>query len=142
MKIFCLTAIAGLFLMSAAYAQSSNEKEILKILEEQTTWWNKGNIDEFMQGYWKHDSLMFVGQNGVTYGYENILNNYKKNYKDAAMMGKLYFTIMQVKQLSAEYYFVLGKWFLKRKVGDVGGHYTLLFKKINGKWVIVSDHSS
>jgi hypothetical protein len=40
------------------------------------------------------------------------------------------------------YYTVVGKWFLKRSVGDVGGHYSLLFRRIKGKWVIVLDHSS
>lgn len=126
----------------SAIAQSADKKEILSILEKQTTAWNQGNIERFMEGYWKNDSLMFVGQSGVTYGYLNTLNNYKKNYGDTAKMGKLFFTILETKQLSPEYYFVLGKWFLKRSIGNIGGHYTLLFRKIDGKWVIVSDHSS
>jgi len=57
-------------------------------------------------------------------------------------MGKLSFNILQVKKLSNEYYYVVGKWMLKRTVGDLSGHYNLLFRKINGKWVIVADHSS
>ena len=126
----------------SAIAQSADKKEILSLLEKQTTAWNQGNIERFMEGYWKNDSLMFVGQSGVTYGYLNTLNNYKKNYGDTAKMGKLFFTILETKQLSPEYYFVLGKWFLKRSIGNIGGHYTLLFRKIDGKWVIVSDHSS
>jgi hypothetical protein len=27
-------------------------------------------------------------------------------------------------------------------VGDVGGHFTVLFRKMGNKWVIVADHSS
>ena len=57
-------------------------------------------------------------------------------------MGKLTFDILQVKKLDTEYYFVIGKWFLKRDAGDIGGHYTLLFRKIDGKWKIINDHSS
>ena len=121
---------------------NKDEKEIIGLLTRQTQSWNKGNMDEFMNGYWNSDSLMFVGKSGVTYGYTNTLNNYKKNYSDSAQMGKLFFDILQVKKLSPGYYWVLGKWFLKRSVGDVGGHYTLLFRKINGKWMIVADHSS
>jgi ketosteroid isomerase-like protein len=123
-------------------AQSTDEKAIRAILDGQTQEWNRGNIDAFMVGYWNNDSLMFVGQSGVTYGYEQTKNNYKKNYSDTAKMGKLTFNILQVKPLSPEYYFVLGKWYLKRSVGDVSGHYTLIFRKINGKWLIISDHSS
>jgi hypothetical protein len=47
-----------------------------------------------------------------------------------------------LKRLSKEYYHVTGKWFLKRSIGDLSGHFTLLFRKINNKWVIISDHSS
>lgn len=123
-------------------AQTPDEKAIRDILTSQTVAWNKFDMDDFMKGYWNNDSLVFVGKNGVTYGYQNALNNYKKHYGDAEKMGKLSFDILQIKKLSDEYYSVLGKWFLKRKAGDLSGHYTLLFKKLNGSWVIVSDHSS
>lgn len=127
---------------SRTFAQSKNEIKIREILERQSNSWNQGDIEGFMNGYWENDSLMFIGKSGVTYGWKNTLNNYKKNYPDTASMGKLAFTLIQLKELSKEYYQVTGKWFLKRSIGDVGGHFTLLFKKINGHWVIISDHSS
>jgi len=123
-------------------AQSSAEKAIREILSNQTAYWNKGDIENFMEGYWENDSLMFIGKSGVTYGYQNTLNNYKKGYPDTAAMGKLHFDLVQVKQLSKNYYHVTGKWHLTRSIGDVGGHFTLLFKKINNQWRIISDHSS
>lgn len=139
-KYFCF--IAFLFLGISLLAQSKQERIILDILDKQTQAWNRGDLDAFMKGYWQNDSLMFIGKSGVTYGWTNTLNNYKKGYPDTAAMGKLTFTLIQVKKLSGKYYHVTGKWFLKRSVGDVGGHYTLLFKKIGGRWVIISDHSS
>ena len=126
----------------ASNGQSKDEQAIRKVLQTQTEAWNNGNIDEFMRGYWENDSLKFIGQSGVTYGYKATLERYKKNYFDTAQMGKLSFDILEVKKLSPEYYFVLGKWFLKRSVGDIGGTYTLIFRKVKGKWVIVSDHTS
>lgn len=131
-----------LLAISPAFAQSKDESAIREILANQTTAWNRGDIDNFMNGYWENDSLVFIGKSGVTYGWSNTLKNYKKNYPDTATMGKLAFTLLEVKKLSKEYYHVTGKWFLKRSIGDVGGHYTLLFRKINGRWVIISDHSS
>jgi len=119
-----------------------DEKAIRKILATQTAAWNRGDIDQFMNGYWENDSLMFIGKSGVTYGWTNTLNNYKKGYPDTAAMGQLNFDLIQVKKLSKKYYHITGKWFLKRSIGDVGGHYTLVFQKINGRWVIISDHSS
>lgn len=124
------------------FAQSKDEKKIRGILATQTSAWNNGDISQFMKGYWENDSLMFIGKSGVTYGWTNTLNNYKKGYPDTAAMGKLHFNLIQVKKLSKKYYHVTGKWFLKRTIGDVGGHFTLLFQKINGRWVIIADHSS
>ncbi len=122
--------------------QSKNEKAIRKILDTQTESWNKGDLETFMKGYWENDSLMFIGKTGITYGYTNTLNNYKKGYPDATAMGKLTFNIINVKRLSGKYYHVVGKWHLKRTIGDLSGHYTLLFKKVNGNWVVIADHSS
>lgn len=143
MKSNCLyLLILCLSVSFASYSQLKEEKEIRTLLATQIDSWNRGNIDEFMIGYWNNDSLMFIGKNGVTYGYTNTLKNYKKSYSDTAQMGKLKFDLLQVKKISADAYFVVGKWFLTRSVGDIGGHYTLLFRKIKGKWVIVADHSS
>jgi ketosteroid isomerase-like protein len=132
----------ALILFQHTWAQDKDEQTIRKVLSEQTIAWNKGNIEEFMKGYWNNDSLMFIGKSGVTYGYQNTLMNYKKHYSNADSMGVLSFDLVKVQRLSPEYFFIVGKWHLKRNVGDVGGHYNLLFRKIKGSWVIVADHSS
>lgn len=134
--------IFAFLLAKTTWAQSGDEQAIRKVLGDQTIAWNNGNIEEFMKGYWNNDSLMFIGKSGVTYGYQNTLMNYKKHYNNADAMGTLSFDLIKVQRLSPEYYFIVGKWHLKRNIGDVGGHYNLLFRKINGSWVIVADHSS
>jgi hypothetical protein len=95
-----------------------------------------------MIGYWQNDSLLFIGKNGPKYGHQTTLNNYKKGYPDTTAMGKLTSTVISLKKLSHEYYFVVGKWHLTRTIGNIEGHYTLLLQKIKGRWVIVADHSS
>jgi len=85
---------------------------------------------------------MFIGKSGVTYGWQSIFENYKKHYPDTAAMGKLTFNLLEFKHLSPVFYFVAGKWHLQRSIGNIEGYFTLLFKKINGKWLIVVDHSS
>ena len=137
--------LLSLFLLCSSYllaAQSKDEKAILQMLDTQNQAWNRGDVSGFMKGYWENDSLMFIGKSGVTYGYQNTLENYKKGYPDTAAMGKL--TTKQIKMIrvSKEYYFIVGKWYLKRSIGDISGHYNLLVRKINGEWVIVADHSS
>jgi ketosteroid isomerase-like protein len=140
-KILPIFIFASLFFTSVS-AQSKDELTIRTLIEEQRLAWNTGDKEKFMQPYWHSDSLMFIGKSGVTYGWQNTLENYKKGYPDTAAMGKLKFDILELKRLSVMYFFVVGKWHLTRSIGDVGGHFTLLFKKVKNKWVIVADHSS
>lgn len=132
---FLLHSMAGL-------AQKSDEQQIRGLLGEQTKAWNRGDIEGFMQTYWKSDSLMFVGKSGVVWGWQQTLDNYKRGYPTQDAMGTLSFDIVQVKRLSPDYYHVVGKWMLKRSIGDLSGHYTLLLRKLAGQWKIVADHSS
>ena len=140
-KLLLFLLLTSSFLLKG---QSSKDKlQILNILDRQVKAWNEGNIDNFMNGYWESDSLMYIGKLGVTYGYKSTLQSYKKNYPDKSTMGTLKFDIIKVDFISNDAYFVVGKWYLTRpKKGDVGGHYTLLWRKIEGNWVIVADHSS
>jgi len=131
-----------LFIASLASGQSNEQTSVKQLLTAQTESWNRGDIEGFMQTYWKSDSLMFIGKSGVHFGWQETLNNYKKSYPDTAAMGRLSFDIIAMKKLSADYYYVVGKWMLKRSIGDLSGHYDLLLRKINGKWFIISDHSS
>jgi len=118
------------------------ETSIRQVLNEQVKAWNRGDVVGYMQGYWKNDSLMFIGKNGINWSWAKTLENYKKSYPDTATMGKLSFDILLVKKLSSTYYYVVGKWTLKRSIGDLSGYYNLLFKKINGRWLIIADHTS
>ena len=138
-RILLLVIILFSFIIS--FSQSADEVAIRKVLAIQESDWNSGNIDNFMKGYWVNDSLMFIGKS-VTYGWQKTLDRYKKGYPDTAAMGKLTYTLLKFKSLSPVYYFVIGQWHLQRSIGDVGGYFTLLFRKINGQWLIVVDHSS
>lgn len=123
-------------------AQDKNAQAIRSVLAAQSEAWNRADLDGYMQGYWDNDSLLFIGKSGPTYGYKATLERYRKSYATPEQMGQLRFTILQVKRLSPEYYSVTGKWELQRPAGDLSGYFTLLFRKIKGRWVIISDHSS
>ena len=134
--------LIGILIAVTSMAQTKDEQIIRKMLADQISFWNKGDITGLMQGYWDNDSLVFIGKNGPTYGYNNTLKNYQKNYPNKDYMGVLNFDILSVQSIEKDHYFVIGKFMLQRKVGDASGHFTLIFKRINGIWKIVSDHSS
>lgn len=128
---------------TSAIAQTTKDKTaILNLLETQRNDWNKGDLEAFMQAYWKSDSLLFVGKSGPTYGWQKTLDNYKKGYPNKDAMGFLTFGIKKVEFLTKDQAFVLGSWHLKRSKDELQGYYTLLFRKIKGEWKVVVDHSS
>ncbi len=139
-----LLFICFLLLGFAGIAQTSNEREeVLKVLTRQNDNWNKGNIAAFMEDYWKSDSLMFIGSKGVIYGWKATLDRYHKSYPDRATMGTLKFDIQKIDFHAKTTCWVLGKWQLTRpEKGDISGYFTLVLKRIDGKWLIVSDHTS
>lgn len=141
-KILLIFLIEFIFSFSLSFAQSKDQVAIRTVLQRQQDAWNKGQLETYMQGYWKNDSLMFIGKSGITYGWQKTLDNYKKGYPDKAAMGKLDFNILQMRQLDRLNYFVVGQWHLQRSIGDIGGYFTLWLKKIMGRWFIVADHSS
>ena len=138
-KLFVMAII--IFSLKASFAQPADEAAIRRVLNSQEADWNSGNIENFMKGYWASDSMIFIGKS-LTYGWHQTLDNYKKRYPDTAAMGKLSFNLLEFEPLCPGYYFVVGKWHLLRSVGDLDGYFTLLFKRINGRWVIIADHSS
>lgn len=138
-----LLAFALLLALGTRAQTTQDRQTILGILDRQTRDWNAGNVEGFMRGYWNSDSLLYIGKSGVRTGYQPTLASYRKNYPDRASMGTLKFDILNVDFPAPGVAFVVGKWNLTRpEKGDVGGHYTLLWRKIGGEWVIVADHSS
>jgi ketosteroid isomerase-like protein len=123
-------------------AQDQGMPSIRKVLAQQQLDWNSGNLDAFMQGYWKSDSLKFISSRGINYGWQATLDGYKKGYPTTEAMGKLTFTIISIEKLSKKSAIVIGKWHLQRIKDEPQGHFTLLWKKIEGRWVIVADHTS
>lgn len=133
-----------LLLLPVALFGQQKEAELLsikKVLDDQQRAWNTFDMDSFMKGYWKSDSLKFIGSGGITYGWNTTLANYKKRYPSQAAMGKLTFTLVSLELLSDSSAFMIGKYHLKRQSDEPTGYFTLLWRKIDGKWVITVDHT-
>ncbi|QNJ97165.1 YybH family protein [Constantimarinum furrinae] len=136
-----------LFLLSTVHvatAQNSlteDRKAILEVMKTQEKAWSQNDLEGFMQGYWKSDSLKFYGSSGITYGWEQTLANYKKGYPTKEYSGTLSFKLHDISKIENNSYWVMGEYFLKRSVGDANGIFMIIFKKIDGEWKIVADMS-
>ncbi|MCC2544925.1 nuclear transport factor 2 family protein [Hymenobacter sp. BT175] len=141
-----LAALLSLGLLSACTGNeppTTLRTGVARVLATQTAAWNRGDAAGFMAGYWKSDSLVFIGKNGLTYGWQRTLDNYRRSYPDAAAMGQLTFTSLRITPIGSDAAHVVGKWHLARPAaGNLQGHFLLVFRRIEGRWVIVADHSS
>jgi len=138
----CYLLILLLIPVINAYPQATESQQIENVLNTQKDAWNRGDMEGYMDGYWQSDSLVFVGSNGITKGWQQTLERYKKSYPDKKTMGRLNFVFEQIDIIGGDEAFVLGRWSLKRVKGDLGGFFTLRLRKITGAWKIILDHSS
>ncbi|MCK0123847.1 nuclear transport factor 2 family protein [Gelidibacter sp. F2691] len=114
---------------------------IKKVLADQEIAWNRHDLEGFMQGYWKNDSLKFYGSKGLTTGWDKTLANYKKGYPTQAESGTLKFVINDISKIENNSYIVFGEFHLERSIGNTNGIFTIIFKYIDGQWKIIADMS-
>ena len=149
-----ITALALLFMVllegtlrapelsAATDERGSDRTAITKILETQQNNWNQGNVDAFLEGYWRSPDLTFSGSGGIARGWDGVLARYKKNYPDRAAMGQLDFSSLEFHFLGNDAALVLGHWHLARAKGDIGGVFSLVWQRFPEGWRIVHDHTS
>ncbi|WP_142785110.1 YybH family protein [Changchengzhania lutea] len=141
-RLLVVLCFISAFNSSAQSTDDTDKKEIQALLKAQRIAWSDNNIEEFMAGYWKSDSLKFYGSNGVTHGWENTLERYKKAYPTEDHTGKLNFKINAISKISDGAYYVMGEYHLKREVGNADGIFMIILKKIDDEWKIIADTSS
>ena len=141
-KIVLLLSIFTVLISCNSTTEKQDKEAIISLMKLQEEAWSKHDLEGFMKGYWKSDSLKFYGSNGLTFGWDKTLANYKKGYPTPDHSGSLKFKINDITKIEKESYYVMGEYHLTRKVGNTNGIFMIIFRKINGEWKIVADHSS
>jgi len=141
-KLGAIFFFISLLSCNAQITTETQDKEaILAVMKLQEKAWSANDLEGFMKGYWKSDSLKFYGSGGLTKGWQQTLENYKKGYPTKEHSGTLNFKINDLSKIDEGSYWVMGEYFLKRSVGDANGVFLIIFKKIDGEWKIVADMS-
>jgi ketosteroid isomerase-like protein len=138
-------ALVAALVASKSLAEQPNANittEIQSVLRAQQDAWNRGDIEGFMNGYWRSDQTVFVSGDEVTRGWQKVLDRYKTKYSDRAKMGALTFSDLEITPLSDDSAVVLGSWKLKRVNDQPHGRFTLIFRKFFDGWKIIHDHTS
>ncbi len=140
-KLVLLFCFISLVSCQSQTSEQEDKEAILSVMELQEKAWSNNDLEGFMKGYWKSDSLKFFGSSGLTKGWQQTLDNYKKGYPTKEHSGTLNFTIKDISKIDDGSYWVMGEYHLKRSVGDANGVFMIIFKKIDGEWKIVADMS-
>ncbi len=140
--LLALTLFASISSLASDNRDAKAGADIRKVMNEQTAAWNRGDIEGFMQGYWKSENLVFVSSDNVTKGWQPTLDRYQKNYDSREKMGTLTFSGLTINVLNKQWATVLGSWSLAREKDTPHGKFTLIFRKFKDGWRIVHDHTS
>lgn len=120
---------------------NASRSAIEELLDRQVQAWNAGDIDEFMDGYWRSDDLTFVSGGNVTRGWNATLEGYRRRYASREAMGRLEFRIIEMRSLGPARAMVLGRWRVERD-HPIAGLFTLIVGVVDGAWRVIYDHTS
>jgi uncharacterized protein (TIGR02246 family) len=137
--------ILAALLLPVVSQAAGPEAEIRAVLAAQEAAWNRADVAAFMEGYEKSADLTFSGTNGVTRGWQNVLERYRQRYPGAEAMGRLQYSEIEVRLIGSEAALVLGRFSLTRTEkagGNASGHFSLVFRKTTAGWRIIHDHTS
>ena len=142
MRFSIVFVLALLALSTVRGAAESARDAIQTVLRRQQEAWNKADLEKFMEGYAKTETLRFASGGTVQYGWKATLDRYKAKYPDKAAMGLLTFSDIEISVLGDDAALVFGRWQLQRQQDSPRGLFTLLFRRTKEGWRIVHDHTS
>jgi len=125
----------------AVFPQSRDEIGVRATFEQSLESWNAGDLDGYMDTYDKSDSILFINKSLIAYGWKDANETFRKAFPTKESMGKLTLTIKAAKQLSKDFWLVVGSFQVERGKDSFGGNFSDLVQKIKGKWKVVVDHS-
>ena len=121
---------------------SSVVASVKAVLDAQVAAWNRGDVEGYMDGYWRSDETVFVSGDSLTRGWQTVLARYKKNYDSREKMGTLTFSDLEITAIGSDAAIAIGRWHLQRAKDEPHGRFTLIFRKTRQGWRIVHDHTS
>lgn len=117
---------------------------ILLSLNTMTDNWNRSDLKAFLEVYNPSPSTIYVSSTGqIIRGIAAITKRFYSQYPNTAKMGHLDTSEVSIQILSENYAAVTGKWHLtRRQEGDIGGVFSLIYRKTDQGWKIELDHTS
>ncbi len=166
--MFAMMAMSS-SIITTGCSLANKHSSIETVLQIQAEAWNRGDIDAFMEHYWKSEKLTFSSGGETIHGWQATYNRYKSRYPNRAAMGELTFSDLDISELGKASAMVLGRWHIKRQnttpanpdnaptahddapvahdnapanLSDLGGNFSLVLRRFGHNWKIIHDHTS
>jgi ketosteroid isomerase-like protein len=118
-------------------------QEVKQALEGQIAAWNKGDLETAMTFYWNSPEMLWISKGGTEKGYQEVYDMFLQDFTDRSKMGVYSYEPLHIEQVSREAVFFVFRWKIeldgKRLMGGVSSQ---VWKKLNGRWVVTSEHAS
>jgi ketosteroid isomerase-like protein len=139
--LLLLLVVTVLPFVHASTRASDPSSEIRAVMDAQVAAWNRGDIDGFMDGYVRSDTLEFVSAGKTTRGWQTVRDRYHKKYTNREAMGTLTFSEIKINLLNTNHAHVQGRWSLQRKTDRPHGTFNLIFRHTPVGWLIARDET-
>ncbi|RIJ36975.1 YybH family protein [Pontibacter oryzae] len=137
--LMATTILSSAFTLPTGYAV----QEVKKALEGQISAWNSGDLETAMTYYWNSPEMLWVSKNGTDKGYQEVYDMFLQDFADRSKMGVYTYEPLHIEQLSNEAVYFVFRWKIaldgKQLMGGVSSQ---VWKKLNGRWVVTSEHAS
>lgn len=110
--------------------------------------WNAGNLDGFLDDYWRSPELTFLGAGGITRGWDAVREKYLRSYfAPEARRPFLRFDQIEVRLLGTDHALATGRYLLSLDEADRDevsgwGYFSLVLRRAAGEWRIIHDHTT
>jgi uncharacterized protein (TIGR02246 family) len=147
MKILLIAASLLLVAFPASSTTSTQQdaktvEAVRALLDAQVLAWNRGDMEAFMNGYWRSSETVFVSGDIVTRGWQDMLDRYKKHYYSREKVGTLAFSDLEITVIGPDAAVAFGRWQFTVANDSPHGRFTLIFRRTPQGWRIVHDHTS
>jgi ketosteroid isomerase-like protein len=141
--LLVLLALILFFRGDRPFSQA-DAKAVERVLVEQQTAWNKGDLEAFMSGYHRSPEMTFYAGGDARRGWDDALDRYRHRYQgEGKEMGTLTFSELQIEGAGPDHAWVRGRWHVAFRDGKTAtGLFTLVFRRFADGWRIVHDHTS
>jgi ketosteroid isomerase-like protein len=144
LAIFALLAVSASAQQQGLTTVPQQQLDVIKVLLAQEAAWNRGDIEAFSESYKNSPDTLFI-TNTVNRGFAGMVEAYKRDYPNKAIMGTLGFAELEVHPLDERFAVVIGKYHLergKKEGGNADGIFSLVLEKTDKGWKIIVDHTT